>query len=57
MAHDVVVAACVCVWRKGQEIQHVGCAVITADLNFVILAFLKFLHEACITLLMFFLYL
>lgn len=34
----------VCVWRKGQEIQHVGCAVITADLNFVILAFLKFLH-------------
>lgn len=44
MAYDVVVAACVCVWRKGQEIQHVGCAVITADLNFVILAFLKFLH-------------
>lgn len=23
----------VCVWRKGQEIQHVGCAVITDDLN------------------------
>lgn len=43
MAYDVV-AACVCVWRKGQEIQHVGCAAITDDLNFVILAFLKLLH-------------